>query len=115
MSGVNVTADINVHEVPLRVGTESASSPAGSFSNACKFDTTIRLESSVSAAGFTVSTVTDGRAIQWSHSAVGPVRSEADTTTTVNTTGGFAVPPQVTQSHVESELIEAVINGQHYP
>ncbi len=113
--GVNVTADINVHEVPLRVGSENASAPAGSFSNACKFDTTIRLKSSVSAAGFTVSTITDGRAIQWSHPAVGPVRSEADTTTTVNTTGGFAVPPQVTQSHVESELIEALINGQHYP
>jgi hypothetical protein len=113
--GVAVTADINVHEVPKRIGTENASAPAGSFSNACKFDTTLKIESSVSAAGFTVRTVTDGRAIQWAHSSVGPVRSEYETTTTVTTTGGFAVPPQVTQDQGISELIEATINGRNYP
>lgn len=115
-NGVSVASEINFDETYHRVGTENQSSPAGSFSNACKFETTLRSDVSISTQGFTNRVVIDARATQWAHPLIGGLRGTSQSTSSVTVSGSpFPIPPTITNSSDVSEIVSATIGGRSYP
>ncbi len=110
--GMQVAADVRVDQLTERTGSADATAPAGSFSGACSFDTRVTLDSTVSVAGFNVSTRTEGRTLQSAHPSVGVVRSETESTSTTTAAGA---PPNAQTTRTTSVLVEAEVNGRRFP
>ncbi len=114
--GQAVTTTVNFVERYNRVGTETQTVPAGTFSNACKFDTSFKADTTISTGGFSVQTNIDATVTQWAHPSIGGFRTTSNTTSTVNTTGApFPIPPTTTVSSDLSEYLSALIGGRSYP
>lgn len=115
-NGQSVRSVIDFDETYHRVGSESVTVPAGSFSDACRFETTLKSDVSVGAAGFTVRTQVDGRATQWAHPSIGAARTQSSATSTATTSGApFPIPPTVTESSSVSEIVSGQIGGRDFP
>ena len=114
--GMNVSSTIDFDETWHRVGTESQSSPAGTFADACKFETTLLSDVSITTAGVTVRTEVEAAATQWAHPAIGGFRGIAESTTSVNLSGSpFPIPPTVTNASSLSEIVSGSIGGHTFP
>lgn len=114
--GQAVTNVVDFVENYNRVGTETQSSPAGTFSNACKFDTSFTANTTVMTGGFSVNTRIEANVTQWAHPDIGGFRTVNNSTTTVNTSGApFPIPPTTTVASDLSEFISAMIGGRSYP
>lgn len=115
-SGVPVTANIDFIETYERTGTETQSSPAGTFQGACKFDTRVQSDVQLTTAGVTTRSQTDARATQWAHPSIGGFRGQVNSTSTTTISGSpFPIPPTVTPSASLSEIVSARIGGRDFP
>ncbi len=115
-NGQAVSNTVNFVENYNRVGTETQSSPAGTFNGACKFDTSFTADSTVVTGGFSVSTHTEASVTQWAHPDIGGFRTQVNQTSTVTTSGApFPIPPTTTVTSDLSEIISAIIGGRSFP
>lgn len=114
--GQAVSSTIDFDETWQRVGTETQTSPAGTFTDACKFVTTLESTASISTAGVTTRTEIAAEAVQWSHPSIGALRTEGESTTSVTLSGvPFPIPPTVTDATGVSEIVSGTIGGRTYP
>ncbi len=114
--GQTVTNTVDFVENYTRVGTEDQSAPAGSFSGACRFDTSFTADTTATTGGFSVRTFTEAEVTQWAHPLIGPLRTQSTSTTSVTVTGApVPVPPTVTTFSNLSEIFTATIGGTSYP
>ena len=88
------------------IGRESVTVPAGTF-NACKFETTVEQNSSVS--GISTRTLLSGTS--WTSSVFGLLKRQDSGNTTVS---GFGINTTTQQSSTQ-ELMSATMNGQNTP
>jgi hypothetical protein len=110
--GVQVAADVQIDQLTERTGSTDVTVPAGSFTGACSFDTRVTSNSTISVAGFSVNSRTEGRTLQSAHPDVGVVRSEQQSTSTTTATG---TPPTTQTTRTTSVLVEAEVNGRRFP
>lgn len=114
--GQAVSSTIDFDETWKRVGTQTQSSPAGTFTDACKFETTLLSKVSITTAGVTTRTDIASDVVQWSHPSIGALRSETDSTTSITLTGvPFPIPPTVTDTRSIGEIVSASIGGRTFP
>jgi len=114
--GQAVTATVNFVERYNRVGTETQTVPAGTFADACRFDTSFTSDVTIPTDGVSVRTRTEATVTQWAHPSIGPLRTTNSSTTTVTTTGApFPIPPTTTTANDLSEILSAVIGGRSFP
>ncbi len=115
-NGIPVTANIDFVETYERIGTETQSSPAGTFEGACKFDVRVQSDVQLTTAGITTRSQSDARTTQWAHPSIGGFRGTVDSTSTTTISGSpFPIPPTVTPSSSLSEIVSARINGRDFP
>ncbi|MFA5684028.1 MAG: hypothetical protein WCZ65_02620 [Lysobacteraceae bacterium] len=115
-SGQAVSITVDFVEVFERVGTETVSTPAGSFPGACRFETSLQSVVNTAQSGFNVRVETDSDVTQWAHPAIGPLRTLTDSVTSSTVTGApVPIPPTVTSSSGTSEIVSARIGGNNYP
>jgi hypothetical protein len=105
-SSQGFTTVIDIKSTYKLVGKESVTVPAGTF-EACKFETTIEQNSSVSG----VSTRTLLSGTSWTSPIFGTVKRQESGTTTVSAFGQNTTTPQSSTS----ELLSATMNGQNTP
>lgn len=114
--GQTVSSTIDFDEAWHRVGTQTQTSPAGTFTDACKFETTLLSKVSVTTAGITTRTDIAAEAVQWSHPSIGALRTEGESTTSINLSGvPFPIPPTVTNASSIGEIVSASIGGRTFP
>ncbi|MCB1553160.1 MAG: hypothetical protein KDJ14_05080 [Xanthomonadales bacterium] len=115
-NGQSVSSVIDFDETYERLGNETQSSPAGTFTDACKIATTLSSDVSITTAGVTVRTQVEATGTQWAHPDIGGFRTMTHSVSTVTTSGApFPIPPTTTTSDDLSEIISAFIGGRTFP
>jgi hypothetical protein len=115
-AGQNVSSTIDFDETWARVGTETQSSPAGTFAGACKFDVTLKSDVTISSFGVSTRSTVDALATQWAHPNIGGFRGISESTSSISITGApVPIPPTITNSTGLSEIVSASIGGRNYP